>query len=264
MGEREAFPPGGLAPVLLLPKSLAGSTNIPFQNSVLYHVALAATGKCGSASAGSARASSSDPQVPRRRWSGSWLRRLGNAASPNSLDSLPPALQASYYPSHQNTCPDPADLSSYHSLLCSPSQQHPEGAIHVPFPSLNPIPYSSRSPTTSALSSPNSTWPGTACHSLLPELPKPHPPGFSLTSQAATSPGWLLLTSLIPSVRGPGVSHWPSSLFLLRLSGDLQPRVLWKEHLCAPAGTSPTPTSPLNSFYPPANATSLPGHLRVS
>lgn len=86
------------------------------------------------------------------------VRKL--AASPNAffVDSMPSAFQASYYLFHQNTCLDSADNHfNYPSLLCSLSQQHLEGAIHVPFPSLNCLPLSSRLPTTSALSSPRGT-----------------------------------------------------------------------------------------------------------
>lgn len=69
---------------LLLPKSLACSTKTPFQDSTLYCVVPAATGKCGSAGAGP-----SDPQAPSReavRVLALQVRKL--AASPNSLLTL--------------------------------------------------------------------------------------------------------------------------------------------------------------------------------
>lgn len=127
MGEREAFSPEGwcqggegLASLFLLPKSLADSTNTPFQNSALYHMALAATGKYASAGAASARASSSDPQVPRSKA----LRVLAlhvrkHCITKLSLNSLPSALQVSCYPFRQNTCLDPAALSATTPFLLS-------------------------------------------------------------------------------------------------------------------------------------------------
>lgn len=141
------------------------------------------------------------PRCPEARRSGSLLCTLGNTASPNSLSTLclqhyKQAVIRSAKTPVLTRLPSQPPLPS-----CSPAQQHPEGTLRAPFPSLNTALCSSRSPTTSVLSSPYLVRPGTAHHPLLPKLPKLHPPSFSLTSQAAPSPGYLLLTSLIPSVR---------------------------------------------------------------
>lgn len=154
MGEREAFSPGGWCqggegrqPTSSCLRAWRAAPKLPsrIQSCTVWSWLLLA------------RAGSSDPPTPRRKVVRVLALQVGKlAASPNSLDPLPSALQGSYYPSHQNTCLDPADLSSDRSLLCSPSQQHLEGAIHAPLPSLNPLPHS-RSPTTSVLSSPRGT-----------------------------------------------------------------------------------------------------------
>lgn len=69
--------------LLLLPKSLAGSTKTPFQDSALYCVVPAATGKCGWASVvrqvlALQVLAHLTPRRPAGRRSGSSLCRLGS------------------------------------------------------------------------------------------------------------------------------------------------------------------------------------------